>query len=158
LQLAPPPSLEDDVPTIFLKPATLYCTDAPTIITTLLGSCVAVCLWDRQRSVAGMNHFVLPHDPRGLDRRYGDVAIDQLVASMAALGCDRENVEAKVFGGAEVLSLGGSENNVGSKNVDMAVTRLERHRIPVTARRTGGEDGLLIRLTTQTGEVLVRRI
>lgn len=147
--------LTEEIPRIYLRPASVYCTATPTIVTTLLGSCVAVCLWDRRRSIAGMNHFLLPHDPSGCDTRYGDSAIDKLVAKMAVLGGDHRSMEAKVFGGAEVLAAGGPENSVGFKNVRMAIGRLEHYDIPVTAQRTGGKFGLRIRLNTQTGEVSV---
>ncbi len=106
-----------------------------------------------------MNHFVLPLCPHGdADPRYGDSAIDQLVEEMFALGCRRPDMEAKIFGGAEVLSFGEPENNVGTRNIGMALARLEHHAIVVTARRTGGENGVMVRFASNTGLALVRPI
>jgi chemotaxis protein CheD len=133
------------------------CTE-PTMLLTVLGSCVAVCLWDRVRGFGGMNHFVLPRDPRGeANTRYGDVAIDELEAGLMWLGCKVANLEAKVFGGAAVLAGTGAES-VGTSNVRLALEHLHKRRIPVTARRTGGSLGQQIRFNTGSGAVLFRYI
>jgi chemotaxis protein CheD len=153
------PKPTDALPKIFLTPGTLYCTPEPAVVTTVLGSCVAVCLWDRTRGGAGMNHYVLPHgEPGEHGLRYGDVAIAQLGEGMTRLGSRIENLRAKVFGGAAVLPFGVAADTVGSKNVRVALEWLKRHSIPVVARRTGGKNGLLIRLYTRTGRVMVRKI
>jgi chemotaxis protein CheD len=147
------------LPKIFLTPGTLYFTSEPTVVTTVLGSCVAVCLWDRTIGCAGMNHYVLPNgEPGEHGLRYGNVAIEQLGEGMRRLGCDPENLRAKIFGGATVLPFGASKDTVGSKNVRVALEWLKHHSIPVVARRTGGKNGLLIRLHTKTGRVMVRKI
>jgi chemotaxis protein CheD len=128
----------------------------PKTLMTVLGSCVAVCLWDKLRCVGGMNHFVLPCDPRGeRNARYGDVAVGELVAGLVHLGCRIIDLQAKVFGGAAVLPFGGGES-VGSSNVRLALRRLRYHRIPVIAQRTGGTLGQQIRFDTRTGEVFFR--
>jgi chemotaxis protein CheD len=106
-----------------------------------------------------MNHFVLPrrnHDL--LNPRFGDVAIDELVKGMLGLGCKTGRLRAKVFGGAAVLPFGRIGDTVGNQNVQVAMELLRSHGIPVIARRTGGRRGLLIRLYSETGEVLVRRL
>jgi chemotaxis protein CheD len=144
---------------IFLTPGTLYCTSEPSVVTTVLGSCVAVCLWDRTQGGAGMNHYVLPHGTLGEHGlRYGNVAIEQLGEGMNRLGSRIENLRAKVFGGATVLPFGVAADTVGSKNVRVALEWLRHNSIPVVARRTGGKNGLLIRLYTKTGRVMVRKI
>jgi chemotaxis protein CheD len=146
-------------PKIFLTPGTLYCTDEPAVVTTVLGSCVAVCLWDGVKGVAGMNHYVLPHGQPGANGlRYGDVALTLLGEGMIRLGARIENLRAKVFGGAAVLPFGAAADTVGSKNVRVAIEWLKRHQIPVVARRTGGKNGLMIRLYARTGRVMVRKI
>jgi chemotaxis protein CheD len=134
----------------------VFVSTEPKILMTVLGSCVAVCLWDRVRRVGGMNHFVLPRDPRGENNtRYGDVAIEELESGLLWLGCKAADLQAKVFGGAAVLAVRGGEA-VGTSNVRLALTWLDRHRIPVVARRTGGTLGQQIRFNTATGEVLFR--
>ena len=150
--------LVDGVAEVFLVPGTLYCADQPTRITTVLGSCVAVCLWNRALRVGGMNHFVLP-TCRDDDRtpRYGDIAIDRLLEAMARFGAHRQETIAKVFGGANVLPYGENRDTVGERNVRIALERLRHHGIPVVARRTGGDSGLLIKFETHTGVAWVRR-
>jgi chemotaxis protein CheD len=144
---------------VFLLPGTLYCAAAPTVVATILGSCVAVCLWDSARRMGGMNHFVLPRaTARDADERYGDFAIERLIERMTMLGSRVDNLRAKVFGGANVLPVGASALTVGRQNVDMAGELLGRHRIPVVARRVGGSSGLRIWLDTRSGGVAVRTI
>jgi chemotaxis protein CheD len=144
---------------VFLSPGTLYCAPTSTVVTTILGSCVAVCLWDSHLRLGGMNHYLQPrrandaHSPR-----FGDVAIDQLLEGMIRLGCRLASLRAKIFGGAAVLPFGASAETVGDQNVRMALARLRDHAIPLLARRTGGRTGMLIKLYTETGEVLGRRL
>ncbi len=130
----------------------------PKILMTVLGSCVAVCLWDKVRRAGGMNHFVLPTDRHGeKSTRYGDVAIDELQAGLLRLGCRMGDLQAKVFGGAAVLPFAGGQT-VGSNNVRLALDRLRHDRIRIIAQRTGGILGRQIRFHTGTGDVFVRDI
>jgi chemotaxis protein CheD len=146
----------DGLPQVFLEPGGLYCTAKPAVIRTVLGSCVAVCLVDRHGRAGGMNHYVLPSGQSSL--RYGDIAIEHLILKMCRFGCGVGDLRAKVFGGAAVLPFGVAEDTVGTKNVNIALEWLCNRSIPVVARRTGGENGLLIRLYTATGRVMVRPI
>jgi chemotaxis protein CheD len=136
----------------------VHCSSEPKILMTVLGSCVAVCLWDKVRGAGGMNHFVLPNDRNGENStRYGDVAIDELKAGLLRLGCRMADLQAKVFGGAAVLPFAGGQT-VGSNNVQLALERLRRDRIRITAQRTGGVLGQLVRFHTRTGDAFVRYI
>ncbi|TBW37607.1 chemotaxis protein CheD [Siculibacillus lacustris] len=144
----------------FLLPGMMHCNRRRAEVSTVLGSCVAVCLTDRCRGISGINHFVLPTcDGDGTSLRYGDVSIARLVASMKRLCGTLETVEAKVFGGAEILApLASPGIGVGARNVALALERLDQLGLPVVARRTGDVHGLLIRLHTDTGEVMVRPV
>lgn len=145
--------------TIFLPPGGICYPPEPTVVTTILGSCVAVCLWDRKRRIGGMNHFVLPRCNEAVPTpRYGDVAINRLLAGMGRLGCEQADLRAKVFGGAAVLPVGEQDNTVGTHNVGAALKALRTHSIPVVARRTGGQRGLFLRFHTEEGRVLVREL
>lgn len=138
---------------VFLSPGEVICAAAPTLISTVLGSCVAVTLWDKGQRVGGVNHFVLP---RGGDTsRYGDAAMTELLEGVVELGAHLRSLEAKVFGGAAVLPVGG-QGSVGTANVAFALSELSRRGIPVAGRRTGGERGRLLMFNTETGEAFVR--
>jgi chemotaxis protein CheD len=144
---------------VFLSPGEIACAAKPTLITTVLGSCVAVTLWDSVRNLGGVNHFILPRARMSGDgARYGDQAMAQLMEEMLALGASRANLQAKVFGGANVLPIGGNNGTVGAANVAFAMNDLSEHRIMVKAHRTGGEHGRLLVFNTSTGEAFVRRV
>lgn len=105
-----------------------------------------------------MNHFVLPSDRSGeKSTRYGDVAIDELLAGLVRLGSQIPDLQAKIFGGAAVLPFGGGQT-VGQNNVQLALERLRRDHIRITAQRTGGTLGMQVRFHTQTGEAFVRHL
>ncbi|MDR3515678.1 MAG: chemotaxis protein CheD [Azospirillaceae bacterium] len=142
-----------------MRPESIFCSSTPTVVTTVLGSCVSICLWDRVLRVGGINHFLLPQTlQEGSPLRYGESSCDQLVRDMVALGCRVDSLEAKVFGGAAVLFGLTPETSVGTRNVEIALARLQFHRIPVRARRTGGERGLWVQLITDSFDVLVRPV
>lgn len=138
---------------VFLSPGEVFGAAEPTLVTTVLGSCVAVTLWDKNRQVGGINHFVLPRG--GESARYGETAILALLENVIGLGAHLRSLEAKVFGGAAVLPTSG-EGSVGAANVAYALGELSRRGIPVVARRTGGERGRLLMFNTETGDAFVR--
>jgi len=138
---------------VFLSPGEVIVAAEPTLITTVLGSCVAVTLWDKDRRVGGINHFVLPRG--GESSRYGDTAMLELLEGVLELGAHLRSLEAKVFGGAAVLPVGGS-GSVGSANVAFALGELARRGIPIVGRRSGGERGRLLIFNTETGDAFVR--
>jgi chemotaxis protein CheD len=144
---------ESDISRVFISPGEVICMAEPTLVTTVLGSCVSVTLWDKDRGVGGLNHFVLPRG--GASSRYGDTAMQELLEGVLALGAHLRSLEAKVFGGAAVLPVGG-EGTVGTSNVAFALGELARRGIPVAGRRTGGERGRLLMFNTETGEAFVR--
>jgi len=129
-----------------------------TVISTLLGSCIAVCLIDNINSVYGMNHFMLPdknykkaQDKRG---KYGVDAIELLIKEMIAQGASATSLRAKVFGGGEVTNI--IYDNVSRANIEFAHTTLGKYSIPIIAKDVGGRCGRQIYLFS-TGEVYVRR-
>ena len=134
----------------------------PTVIKTLLGSCVAVCLWDPRVRVGGMNHILLPDgtlDEGGADAtRFGVHAMDRLIGEMLKLGADPRRFVAKVFGGASVLALNGSGGGVPEANLAFVRTFLAREGLHVVATSVGGTLPRQVRLFTDSGKVLVRRV
>lgn len=144
---------------VFVSPGGFFCGDHSFMVSTILGSCVAVCLWDAHLHQGGMNHFMLPRwDRSGEPLRYGDHAIPRLVEELDAMGSRLCNLTAKVFGGAAVLNVGLAGQSVGEANTALAVELVAAHGIPVASRSTGGADGYHIRFDLATGEVALRRI
>jgi chemotaxis protein CheD len=141
--------------TYYLYPANIFASREIYHITTLLGSCVAVCLYDTRQRFGGMNHFMLPlWNGKGLaSPKFGNIAIQQLVRKMEFLGSDKKDLVAKVFGGAAVLDVSSELFNVGSRNADVALSELEALNIKVVASSIKGEKARKIIFNTFTGEV-----
>jgi chemotaxis protein CheD len=144
----------------FLYPGTLFVADKPYYITTLLGSCVAVCLYDQRLKIGGMNHFLLPNwDGKGLaSPKYGNIAINQLIDKMERLGSRKRDLISKTFGGANVLGNNGNIFQIGERNIKIAGDLLDDCGIPVKAASTGGLLGRKIIFNTMTGEVRMKYI
>ncbi|GFE56681.1 chemotaxis protein CheD [Geobacter sp. AOG1] len=143
----------------YLYPAMLFAEPHPHRVTTVLGSCIAVCLFDPLRRMGGINHYMLPlWNGEGLPTpRYGNVAIDLLVERLEGVGCLPSRLQAKLFGGAAMWESGSSFVSVGERNIELALHMLDRYGIPVVGRDTGGSISRKIIYDTGTGEVLLRR-
>jgi len=113
-------------------PGEYFVHDEDMLITTTLGSCIAACLWDRERRIGGMNHFMLP-DGAGESGRYGSYAMELLINEMMKRGASRMTMEAKVFGGGAVIS-GMTSLNVGERNTKFVIEYLQTERIPIVSK------------------------
>ncbi len=102
------------------------------VIATTLGSCIACCLWDRRAQVGGMNHFMLPEGNGSDGGRFGTFAMEKLINALLKLGARRGSLEAKLFGGGQVLS-GMTSMNIGERNSRFASDFLQTERIPVVS-------------------------
>ena len=116
-------------------PGEYFVHDEDVLIMTTLGSCIAACLWDRNARVGGMNHFMLPEGTgAGIEGgRYGSFAMELLINELLKRGASRATLEAKVFGGAAVIS-GMSSLNVGERNTRFVFDYLQTERIPVVSK------------------------
>ena len=146
-----------------ILPGEYYATTDNTVIVTVLGSCVAVCLRDPHLKIGGMNHFMLPSD--GLSEtssvsesaRYGVFAMELLINQMLKLGADRRRLEAKVFGGGNVLK-GFTGLNVGERNADFIIDYLDTEHIPVLASDLLDQYPRKVYFAPNTGRVDVKKI
>jgi chemotaxis protein CheD len=123
---------------IKILPGEYFATRQPLMLTTLLGSCVAVCLMDRTAGVHGMNHFLLPqgsdwHSQTSVPARFGVNAMELLITDMQKLGAQRQRLEAKVFGAGNVLD-GMSVVNIGEQNSEFIRAYLKSEGIPCWPR------------------------
>jgi chemotaxis receptor (MCP) glutamine deamidase CheD len=126
----------------FLYPGQLFVTRDPITISTILGSCAAICLWDRHKKAGGMNHYLLPEGVAdGPNRlRYGNVANPELLKQVLALGCEIRNLQAKIFGGSSAFAVDMSQS-LGTRNVDLAEKFLRSAGIPVVEKEVSGKHG-----------------
>jgi len=139
-------------------PGQFIITSVPTLISTVLGSCVSVCLWDSDTNIAGMNHYLLPgtsEDDAGNSNR-GLTSIRMLIRSMINRRSDLANMEAKIFGGCNSLYRQNDLFKVGERNVSIALNVLREYNIRVSAQHVGGPYGRKIVFNTSTGKVKMR--
>ena len=139
----------------FLYPSTFFASKDPYVVKTILGSCVAICLWDPVTKIGGINHYMLPNWSGNdlASPKYGNIAIDKLLERMAQLGAKRENLKAKIFGGGELIESKANGAYIGERNIRVARMILEEKKIPVVASSTGGKKGRKILFFTDSGEV-----
>lgn len=145
-----------------ILPGEYYVTRGDTLIVTVLGSCIAVCLRDSRGTAGGMNHFMLPgqdteHGLSGRSARYGSYAMEVLINHLQKLGCDRRYFEAKVFGGGQVMK---DLKNclVGESNTEFVLDFLAAEKIPVVAQDVLGVYPRKVYFFPDSGRVLVKRI
>ena len=154
------------VPSIDLQPGELYLARGPALLRTILGSCVGVTFWCRRLEAGALCHGVLPHCPPGASYRpaeggrYVDFSIRHLVREFESLGVGREELEIKLFGGADVLPASTLRNRptVGAMNSAAACRVVAEEGLAVAARDLGGARGRRIQFHTATGEVLLHRL
>jgi chemotaxis protein CheD len=144
-------------PQVYLHAGQVAVAADPTAIVTVLGSCVAVCLWDPATRIGGVNHFLLPHHvERERSARFGNVAVPELVDAVVRAGARRGSLVAKVFGGACVLGVARHARRLGDENAALALHLLEEARIPVLDRDVGGERGRKLVFVSDEGTAWVK--
>jgi chemotaxis protein CheD len=144
----------------YLLAGGLLASADPHVITTVLGSCVSVCLWDGVLRIGGMNHYMLPFwNGEGLaSPKYGNIAVAKLVQRLQDLGSEKKNLRAKIFGGGVVLNVTNPFMNIGERNVQLAEDALRSEGIPIVSGDTGGRSGRKIIFNTESGVVLVKKL
>ncbi len=137
-------------------PGEYFVHDSDILITTTLGSCIAACLWDRERRVGGMNHFMLP-EGAGDSGRYGSYAMELLINELLMRGASRLTLEAKVFGGGAVIA-GMSSLNVGQRNTEFVIDYLQTERIPIVSRDVMDVYPRKVCFLPASGKAMVKRL
>jgi len=152
------------LPLISLMPGECECSRGETGFTTVLGSCVAACIWDELRGIGGMNHFLLPeggdinptHAGWAKAARYGDHAMELLINQVLEMGARRENLAAKVFGGGAVIA--SVSSLVGERNAEFVQRYLAVENIPILAQDLGGSRPRQIYFFPASGEAFVKHL
>ena len=147
-----------------LAPGEYFVSGDDIIINTVLGSCVAVALHDPKLEISGLNHFMLAesnfqHRNESFFNieRYGLYAMEAVLNDMIKLGCKKERLRAKIFGGSSVFETR-NKSNIGPANIEFAELFLKTEKIPIVNSDTGGEQARRIYLFPRTFKVLLRRI
>lgn len=120
-----------------------------------LGSCVAVCLYCEEESVAGVAHVMLPERESRKSKKRADILIDKLIGEMNARGVETHKISSKIFGGASMF--GNHQLNVGEENVESVEQILENYSIPIVSRDTGGEKGRSVWISCESGKVTLKK-
>ena len=145
---------------IFIHVGQIHVDVAPASISTVLGSCVSVCLYDRVLGIGGMNHYLLPFwNGNGLQSpRFGNVAIPKLIEAMQERGSNLQHIEAKIFGGASMSALLLDNMMIGQKNILVAKEILKEYKIAIVAQDIGKQNGRKIQFNLEHGKVLLKYI
>ncbi len=139
-------------------PGEYFVAKDDVMIMTVLGSCIAACIWDGKARLGGMNHFMLPEGEGGDGSgRYGSYAMELLINEMIKLGGRRETMQAKVFGGAAVMA-GFTTMNVGERNTKFVLDYLATERIPVVSQDVLDIHPRKVCFFPVTGKALVKRL
>lgn len=137
-----------------------YVSNNDEYIETLLGSCIAVCLYDPSTCISGMNHFMLSGKNKEHDEisgKYGTVSINNLIKEMMDLGANAKNIVAKVFGGGHVLRSSNNGTNVPNENVRLAMSMLEIEDIPIAQYDVGDNYSRRIVMDSKNGKVFCKK-
>jgi chemotaxis protein CheD len=143
----------EDSKTYFLQPGYILASQDLHLIHIVLGSCVAVCLWDSYKNFGGACHFIYPTATHGeANGRFGGIAIPHLLHLMQDLGSDLTLLKAHVIGGATNIN---SPSNLGNDNISIAEAVLAKYRIKIVTKEVGGTFGRKVIFHSMTGKVLV---
>lgn len=154
-------ALDRDV--IIIMPGEYYISSSGDYISTMLGSCISVCLFDPKVQISGMNHFLLPqYNGKDINlfssTRYGISAMETLIMKMQLKGVDRDRLQAKVFGGGNVLSLATSPHRVGERNIRFIHEYMKTEGIRVLNEDTGGSFSRRVLLNSTDFSVTLNKI
>ncbi|GAA6143234.1 chemoreceptor glutamine deamidase CheD [Hydrogenophaga sp. 5NK40-0174] len=138
-------------------PGEYFVTGHDMVLMTVLGSCIAACIWDPKARVGGMNHFMLPEGGSDTSGRYGSYAMELLINEMIKLGARRESMQAKVFGGGQVMH-SFTTMNVGERNTQFVLDYLQTERIAVVSKDVLDIYPRKVCYFPTTGKAMVKRL
>lgn len=145
---------------VYLLPGDVQVATGPTRLSTVLGSCVAVCLYDPEAGAGGMNHFLLPGNGDGVEGnplRWSGPSLQALWMRMLSAGANPASVRAKVFGGACISAREVPERlRIGDHNIAAALDFLQQHHIAVVSRDVGGNAGRKLIFDADTGAAWIK--
>lgn len=161
---------------VTIYPGEYYVSSEREIISTVLGSCISVCLYDLENGIGGMNHFMLPKSSRDITEfitnnqqlkpeglvdktfKYGIHAMEVLISALQKKGADRNNIRAKIFGGGNVLQSVNQTPSVGEKNIKFTKSFLKTEMIPIDNQNIGERCSRKIYFLTGSSSIFVKRL
>jgi chemotaxis protein CheD len=153
---------QDTIPKIYLKPGELHFAITPTIVSTVLGSCISITMHNPEHQLGVICHAVLPEElVQGDPYRYVDSSVVAMVRMFDRYGIKKKDIEVKLFGGSEMLQQ--QENScsgltVGKQNILRALQIIENDKLNLLASDVGGTRGRKLLFHTHTGEVYLQRL
>ncbi|MEO6188296.1 MAG: chemotaxis protein CheD [Ginsengibacter sp.] len=153
------PNIKSEMEKHYLYPGKIFCSKESHVVDTILGSCVAVFVWDPVLHFGSVNHYMLPTgNPEKNDSfKYGKFATEELVRRMLKAGSERNDLKAKVFGGSDLGNPGGAFN-IGQRNIAIAQEVLGSEKIPIISYSVGGTLGRKVTFNSGSGIVLISYI
>lgn len=151
-------NVETGVREVFLNPGEFFFGGGETRISTLLGSCVSITLWHPRHRIGGMCHYMLTDRQRSstmpLDGRFGSEAFALFLQQVEAAGTRPGEYQAKLFGGANMLSgPGGEKMDIGPRNIEHGRQLLATHHIALIAEHVGGSGRRKLHFDLRSGDV-----
>lgn len=149
-----------EIETVFLKPGEICLLERPAKVTTILGSCIAVTMYNARLGKAAMCHAVLPKYSKTRKHdtfQYVDSSIIHMIEKLESMGSSRTEIEVKMFGGASMFSKHDTIA-VGRRNIETAITVMSGQKLNLKAWNVGGSRGRKLIFDTSTGEVFVKFI
>lgn len=150
-----------ELPVVYLRPGEFHYAGEPSVVTTVLGSCVSVTMFDRASRTSAICHALLPEGNPTDAFRYVDTSILKMLRIFSERGVARQQLEVKLFGGSGMLGIargGKGKGGIGSRNIEIARQVLAAEGLRISAADVGGERGRKLFFYTHTGEVLLKRL
>jgi chemotaxis protein CheD len=143
----------------YLKPGYLFVNKERSIISTVLGSCVSICLYDKLKKYGGMNHYIFPirkkNDP--MSTKFGNIAIMQLLKCFMDHSSQKEDLVAHIIGGAH-LEENSNSNEIAQHNIVIARKILKKQGIKIISEHTGGLSGRKVIFISEFNEVIIHKV
>lgn len=142
----------------FLHPGCIFVSKEPHLVSTVLGSCVSVCIWDPILNFGGMNHHIhsKPFNEKERSSQFGSIAIPYMLKLLTEQGGIKANFKAHIVGGAQNPAL--SSSNTGEENISIAEKILKENYIQIITVDVGGDMGRKVVFDTQTGELAIYKV
>ena len=129
------------------------------VMRTILGSCIGICIYDKTKKIGGLAHILLPNCvDRTKPEKYADTAIPLLLEKLGKEGCKKENLSAKITGGASMFKFNSSVSlaQIGERNIEMTIKMLEENHVPIMTADVGGNAGRVIDFYLEDGRLRVK--